>query len=103
MQLPSSVTPIIRFPLFWLAYHNLPAALYRWLTYKTFKHDGYIVTYFHPWEFTNLKSHKEWKLPFIMKNHSGKDMEKRLNEFIHYFKQKGCIFGTITQFIEKLQ
>lgn len=29
LQLPASVTPIVRFPLFWLAYHNLPATLYR--------------------------------------------------------------------------
>ena len=27
LQLPASVTPIVRFPLFWLAYHNLPASL----------------------------------------------------------------------------
>ena len=54
LQLPASVTPIVRFPLFWLAYHNLPATLYRKLALWTWKEDGYFLTYFHPWEFTSL-------------------------------------------------
>ena len=44
LQLPASVTPIVRFPLFWLAYHNLPATLYRKLALWTWKEDGYFLT-----------------------------------------------------------
>ena len=76
LQLPASVTPIVRFPLFWLAYHNLPATLYRKLALWTWKEDGYFLTYFHPWEFTSLSDRKELKLPFIMTNHSGCGMER---------------------------
>ena len=76
LQLPASVTPIVRFPLFWLAYHNLPASLYRKLALWTWKEDGYFLTYFHPWEFTSLSDRKELKLPFIMTNHSGCGMER---------------------------
>lgn len=99
LQLPASVTPVFRFPLFWLAYHNLPAGIYRWMLNRTLKHDGYVVTYFHPWEFTNLKAHKkEWKLPFIMTNHSGEGMIKRLDDLIAFLKKKHCTFATYTEF-----
>ena len=55
-QIPASVTPWIRFPLFWLALHLLPEWLYRVLVRRTLAHDGYFVTYFHPWEFSSLST-----------------------------------------------
>ena len=100
LQIPSSVTPLFRFPLFWLSCHNLPASLYRWLCGYTHRHDGYLVTYFHPWEFYPLSKHPEWKLPFIIRNHSGEDMLKRLNDFIVYFKKKNVLFSTYSEFAQ---
>lgn len=47
LQIPASVTPWIRFPLFWLSCHNLPMWLYQSLVNRVLKHDGYFVTYFH--------------------------------------------------------
>lgn len=102
LQLPASVTPIVRFPLFWLAYHNLPATLYRKLALWTWKEDGYFLTYFHPWEFTSLSDRKELKLPFIMTNHSGCGMERRLDALIRFFKDKRAPFGTYTQFSQEI-
>lgn len=98
LQIPASVTPLLRFPLFWLAYHNLPAALYRALAYRTTKHDGYFVTYFHPWEFFPLGKHPELKMPFIIRNQSGEGMVKRLNDLIVMFKRKELPFLTYSEF-----
>ncbi|MFP5133050.1 polysaccharide deacetylase family protein [Bacteroides salyersiae] len=98
LQIPASVTPWLRFPLFWLSCHNLPAGLYRWLCRRTLRHDGYFVTYFHPWEFYPLGEHPELKMPFIIRNHSGKGMEKRLNDLICYFKLTGEKFVTYSEF-----
>ena len=64
LQIPASVTPWIRFPLFWLSCHNLPMWLYQSLVNRVLKHDGYFVTYFHPWEFYPLGEHPEFKMPF---------------------------------------
>ncbi len=97
-QIPASVTPILRFPLFWLAYHNLPAAIYRALAYYTLKHDGYFVTYFHPWEFFPLAKHPGLKMPFIIRNQSGEGMVKRLNALIKMFKGKNIPFITYSEF-----
>ena len=59
LQIPASVTPLIRFPLFWLSNHVLPISLYHWMIRRTLKHDGYFTTYMHPWEFYPLKEHPE--------------------------------------------
>lgn len=100
LQIPASVTPWLRFPLFWLAYHNLPAGLYRRLSNHTLHHDGYFVTYFHPWEFYPLGQHPELKMPFIIRNHAGEGMEKRLNDFLNYFKGKDIPFVTFSEFTD---
>ena len=102
LQIPASVTPIIRFPLFWLSCHNLPFGLYRWLCRRTLRHDGYLVTYFHPWEFYELNDHPELNLPFIVRNNSGRAMVDRLDRWISYFKQEGAEFITYSEFTDSI-
>ena len=86
MQIPASVSPHLRIPLFWLSMHNFPEWFYLRLVRQVLRHDGYFVTYFHPWEFYDLKSHPEFKMPFIIKNHSGHELEQRLDRFIKAMK-----------------
>lgn len=100
LQIPASVTPWIRFPLFWLSCHNLPMWLYQLLVNRVLKHDGYFVTYFHPWEFYPLGEHPEFKMPFIIRNHSGKGMEERLDMLIRKLKEKGYAFMTYSEFAQ---
>jgi len=100
LQIPASVTPAIRFPLFWLSLHNLPEKLYHLLVLRTLKHDGYFDTYFHPWEFFDLKDHPEFKLPFIIRNHSGKQMCQRLDSLVKLLLSKGEDFITYSEFTE---
>ena len=101
LQIPASVTPWLRFPLFWLSCHNLPFWFYKALCNRTLNHDGYFVTYFHPWEFYPLGEHPELKMPFIIKNHAGKGMEQRLDWLIKNFKEKGHKFITYNEFTEQ--
>ena len=101
MQIPASVTPWVRFPLFWLSLHNLPEGLYHWLVRRTLKHDGYFVTYFHPWEFYDLKEHPEFKMPFIIKNHSGRQMMQRLDSLIKMLLHDGHKFITYQEFVNR--
>ena len=102
MQIPASVTPWLRFPLFWLSLHNLPQWLYHWLTRRTLNHDGYFVTYSHPWEFYELKEHPELKMPFIIRNHSGQQMTERLDSLIKMLKVRSHEFITFNEFAEKV-
>lgn len=99
MQIPASVTPLLRIPLFWLALHNFPEWLYHMLVKRVIRCDGYFNTYFHPWEFYELKEHPEFKMPFIIRNHSGKQMEQRLDRLIKMLKARGEEFVCYNEFV----
>ena len=104
LQIPASVTPWTRFPLFWLALHNLPEWLYHLMVRRVLGKDGYFVTYFHPWEFYDLREHPELKMPFIIRNHSGRQIAQRLDRLIQMLKRRGHTFGTYTPFaIEQIK
>lgn len=101
MQIPASVTPYMRFPLFWLSLHNLPQTLYHWMVKRVLRHDGYFVTYFHPWEFYNLQQHREYKMPYIIRKNSGEKMVNRLDKLIKMLKTEGEEFITYTEFVHR--
>lgn len=98
LQLPASTTPNIRFPLFWLSFHHLPGALYRRLALRTYKHDGYLLTYFHPWEFMPIQQIKG--LPYTVTHNAGNNAEIRLDKLIGFFRKRNVPFGTFREFIE---
>lgn len=98
LQMPASVSPIFRIPLFWLALHNFPEWFYYMLTRRVLKNTGYFITYFHPWEFVELKEHPEWKMPYIIKNNSGMQMCNRLERLINMLKSEGHTFGLYKDF-----
>lgn len=98
-QLPASVTPLLRFPLFWLSFHNLPLSIYQWLAERTYKNDGYLNIYFHPWEFIDLQDKKRFGFPGYVSRNSGNKMIERMDSFIGYLKQKDYRFNTISDFL----
>ena len=100
MQIPASVTPLFRFPLFWLSLHNLPEWLYHRLVRRVLSRDGYFVTYFHPWEFYELKEHPEFKLPFFISKNSGQEMIRRLDNLIKMLKGQNHKFITYNEFAD---
>ena len=98
LQIPASVTPWLRIPLFWLSCHNFPFWLYKTLCNRTLKHDGHFVTYFHPWEFYPLGEHPELKIIYITRHNAGIGMEKRLESLIRNFKEGGHKFVTYKEY-----
>jgi peptidoglycan/xylan/chitin deacetylase (PgdA/CDA1 family) len=86
LRVPVSVTPTIRFPLFWLSFKNLPYAVFKQMAIYTLKKDGYLSLYFHPWEFTDI-SHI--KVPAYTKRHSGTVLLNRLHQLIVDLKNEG--------------
>lgn len=104
LQIPASVTPIVRFPLFWLALHNLPERLYHLLVKWVLKGSDCFVTYFHPWEFFDLKQNPQFRMPFIIRNNSGMAMCRRLENLIEMLKARGESFCTYTEYsIKKIE
>jgi hypothetical protein len=101
IQIPASVSPILRFPLFWLSFHNLPLWFYIHLARKTYEKDGYINIYFHPWEFTRLQDKDRFGFPGYVSKNSGKDMIKRMDRFMQWINDQDYKSGTMTAFISE--
>jgi peptidoglycan/xylan/chitin deacetylase (PgdA/CDA1 family) len=101
-QLPASVTPIVRFPLFWLSFHNLPLWLYLYLSKITLKKDKYLNIYFHPWEFTDLTDKERFGFPKYVSKNTGKLMASRFENFIVMMKKNNCTFHCTKELINKI-
>lgn len=102
LQIPASVSPILRFPLFWLSFHNLPLVIYKALTNWTYKKDHYLNVYFHPWEFTDLNDIERFGFPAYVRKNTGVKMINRMDNFIKWLKTKNYPFGTFQDFIKTL-
>ena len=94
--LPTSVTPFLRFPLFWLSFKNLPLWAINWLSARTLQHDGYLSLYYHPWEFSDLSA---WQLPAYVKGTDGDELLHKLEAYILFLKKQGVPFGRVQDFL----
>lgn len=102
IQLPASVTPIFRIPLFWLSFHNFPLWYYKHLFKKTYHKDGYINIYFHPWEFFDLNDKDRFGFPGYVSRNSGHKMTERMDRLMAWIKQNNYKTDTISNFIDTI-
>jgi hypothetical protein len=73
-NVPASVTPKTRIPLFWLAFKNFPLWFFNYLTQVCLRKNRFVNLYFHPWEFTDLS---KYPLPFhVKRGHQGSLLKK---------------------------
>jgi len=98
LEIPASATPFIRFPLFWLSFHNLPLWLYRRLCAVTMNKDRYLNIYFHPWEFTDL-TQPRFGFPGFVKRKTGTEMIEAFDTWLSWCKRKGYAFGVLGSFV----
>lgn len=98
LNIPVSVTPLIRFPLFWLSFKNFPLPLYQLASLLTLQCDRYLSLYFHPWEFTDLSA---YGLPSYVKRHSGKPMLVRLERYLIWLRSQAdfITYADFRQFV----
>jgi hypothetical protein len=99
IQLPSSVTPLVRFPLFWLSFHKLPLSLYKMGCAATMNADSYLNLYFHPWEFEDLRV-PAYGLPGLIAKNSGEVMSRKFGALLEWMTEKGYSFSTISTFLK---
>ncbi len=100
-QIPASVSPNFRIPLFWLSFHHFPLRVYKKLASDTLKKDRYLNVYFHPWEFAEIKN-PDFKLPGFTVKNSGNEMVQRFDDFLGWLKSKNYSFGTFQEFYKTI-
>ena len=88
LRVPASVSPGIRFPLFWLSFKNLPYPIYLKLARQTLHGLGWLCLYFHPWEFTDISRSG---IPAYTRKPCGNKLLDRLDHLITDLqKEAGC-------------
>ena len=100
LRIPASVSPLVRFPLFWLSFKNLPFTLYYHMLLAALRKDGVVSLYFHPWEFTAIQ---QYATPKYTRNPCGQQLLHKLHMLLHKLKQDAeCItMCNYTQHITK--
>jgi peptidoglycan/xylan/chitin deacetylase (PgdA/CDA1 family) len=93
-SVPASVTPLLRLPLFWLSFKNLPGWLIRLASAWTLRADGYLVLYFHPWEFADLSA---YPLPRYVRRVHGPRLVRRLARYLRWLSARAT-FVTLAEF-----
>jgi peptidoglycan/xylan/chitin deacetylase (PgdA/CDA1 family) len=98
LQIPASVSPLVRFPLFWLSFHNVSLSLLEWMSASAHRKDGYLNLYFHPWEFTDLKQPERFGFPGYVSKNSGDAFVRKIKNFIAWAQSKGYEFARTGDF-----
>ena len=97
-RLPTSVTPHLRIPLFWLAFKNLPYFVFKQMAIQTLHNDGCLSLYFHPWEFIDIN---QYKIPGYTKRLCGIALQQRMHQLIKDLKKEGQFITAQTYINEK--
>jgi hypothetical protein len=84
-EIPASATPLVRFPLFWLAFKNAPGWATRLATRWVLAADGYAALCFHPWELCDLG---EFGLPRYIRRVDGRSMQSRLTRYLRWLSRR---------------
>jgi peptidoglycan/xylan/chitin deacetylase (PgdA/CDA1 family) len=102
-QIPASVTPGIRFPLFWLSFKNFPLFVLQWASQWIHRRETYVNLYFHPWEFTDISDKEKYGLPFYISRFSGEKMLIKLEAYLVWAKKRGEFITFADQYQELLE
>lgn len=94
VQIPASVTPLVRWPLFWLSFKNAPLGITKAATRAVLGVDRYAALYYHPWELCDLR---EFGLPGHVAGLDGDRYTQRLREYLRWLGRLGE-WGTYAEF-----
>lgn len=98
IEVPLSVLPLVRFPLFWLSFKILPLNCAKIFTKINFTSNNYTMHVFHPWEFADLSN---FNIPKYIKNPDSDELLNKLEDYIEFCKRKGYEFETVGDFLQK--
>ncbi len=100
LNIPASVTPTLRLPLFWLAFKRMPEWAFRRWTASTLRSRTFASVYFHPWEFAELA---DTGLPWWIRRPDGARLLDRLARYTHWLRRRATLttMGDLTERIRR--
>jgi len=98
-EVPASVLPLLRFPLFWAGFHLLPLPLYQAACRVVLATDGLLSLYFHPWELAELK---EPQFPHWLRRRSQSQRLERMEKLVRWLGTVGT-YRTIGSYLDGIR
>ncbi|HXC05127.1 MAG TPA: polysaccharide deacetylase family protein [Bacteroidia bacterium] len=86
INLPSSVTRLLRLPLFWISFKVFPYGFYKRSCIQLLRKEHFLHLYFHPWEFTDLNG---FKMPWYTRKPDGAVLLKRFEHLLQSLGKEG--------------
>jgi peptidoglycan/xylan/chitin deacetylase (PgdA/CDA1 family) len=99
LNIPTAVTPLIRFPIFWLTLKVFPLSVIQLATSLNLRWDRYLCTYCHPWEFADISS---VPIPRYLRTPCGEAMNHKFTKYLHWLGAHGD-FMTCGQFAKLIR
>ena len=96
IEIPPSTLPLIRLPIFWIAFKNLPQLYAKTFTKLNFLFSDYTMIILHPWEFADISN---FNLPKIVSKKSGFSLINLLERYILFCKKNKYSFNTIKNYL----
>lgn len=81
VNIPASVTPVVRWPLFWLSFKVMPMWWYAAAARRVMASDPALVLYFHPWELCDLRG---YRVPRLARVCDGERMTRKLAGLVRW-------------------
>ncbi|MBZ9577945.1 polysaccharide deacetylase family protein [Patescibacteria group bacterium] len=101
VNIPISVTPIIRLPFSWIWFRWFGLNYAKFCTsWALFTHD-YINIYFHSWDFANIDRKMPFKLPYVITRNTGNKTLGLLDNFLAWCKRKDLRAETIHNYLSR--
>ena len=94
-EMPASVLPLVRFPLFWASFHLVPLPIYLAACRLLLAWDGVLTLYFHPWELSELN---EKEIPAWIRRRTRQRRMERMETLIRGLGKVGE-FRTIAGYL----
>src|SRR5262249_15801810 len=88
LRIPLSVTPVIRWPVFWLAFKNMPLRAAQAAVERILSSHGYCALCFHCWETIHLGG---FQIPRYIRRLHGDPMVERLWTFLRWLAERAQI------------
>ena len=96
VEIPISTTPLLRLPLFWLAFKKVPLPIFKTWCAACLNADAHVNLFFHPWEFLDLS---RYRLPGLVAHPNSAALLNKLERLLVWLKARAA-FDTFQSLVD---
>ena len=99
INIPTSVSPILRLPFSWIWFRNLGLNYVKLCTRAVFLTQDYVNIYLHSWDFAYFNDNSISNLPYLIKRNTGIKMSKLFEDYLIWCLGKKINVHTIYYYL----